>query len=445
MIVADVVLRNRRRLRLELPTTTTSALIDLRPVAIEQPTLPDKQSIAVLPFNNLSNDPEQAYFTEGLTASLTTDLSRVSGLFVISSSTTATLAGKIIDIRQLGRDLGVRYVLQGSVQRGSDRLRVNAQLVDAETGVQLWSDRFDGSEADVFVLQDQITARIANSIGRKITAMAATDAEKRGANPQAIDFLIRGIALEGKPSTLERYVEREMLFRKALALDPNNADAWAHLGRALLGPLPSFGHAFTADQRDKKLQEGRAAVKKALAFDPTNAQAHYAEGLLNRVLGNSAESARASEAAITLDRNYAPSYTHLGIALTLLGEPEKAIPWLEQAMRLDPLGPQVAQIQASFARAYFLLRRSDLAIEWALKGLKSNSKRPKIAATLATAYAQKGDDASARRVVEDLLRDWPNFKIIDGLDPPGPFSPEAYRKLYEQVYLPAARKAGIPE
>ena len=169
MIVADVVLRNRRRLKSEVPVMTAGALIDAQPVAIEQPTLPDKQSIAVLPFDNLGNDPKQAYFPEGLTASLTTDLSRVSGLFVIASATTATFAGKIIDIRQIGRDLGVRYVLQGSVQRGSDRLRVNAQLVETASGAQLWSDRFDGGEADIFALQDQITARTRIPSGAKLT------------------------------------------------------------------------------------------------------------------------------------------------------------------------------------------------------------------------------------------------------------------------------------
>jgi adenylate cyclase len=445
MIVADVVLRNRRRLKLEVPTTTSSPLVEAQPDTVVQIPQTDRQSIAVLPFKNLSNDPEQAYFAEGLTVSLTTDLSRISGLFVIASTTTAILAGRIMETRQIGRDLGVRYVLQGSVQIGSDQLRVNVQLMDAATGVQLWSDRFDGREADVFALQDQITARIANSIGRKITAMAASDAEKRGANPQAIDFLIRGIALEGKPSSIENAIERETLFRKTLALDPNNSNAWAHLGRAILGQPVSFGSALTVEEKIKKLEEGRAAVEKALALDPMNAQAHYAEGLLYRVLGNHAESLRANEVAITIDRNFTPAYTYIGVAQILLGEPEKAISWNEQAMRLDPLGPQLSQQQTNLGRAYFLQQRSDLAIDWLLKCVKSNPMRPQGRAALAAAYAQKGDDDSAKQVVEDLLRDWPNFKISDCLDPPGPFSPEAYRKLYEQVYLPNARRAGIPE
>ena len=446
MIVADVVLRNRRRLRLEVPATTSSALIDTQLVVVEQFTSPDKQSIAVLPFNNLSNDPEQAYFTEGLTASLTTDLSRISGLFVIASATTATLAGRVIDIRQIGRDLGVRYVLQGSVQRGSDRLRVNAQLIEAASGAQLWSDRFDGGEADLFALQDQITGRIANSIGREINVRAAVDAEKRKTNPQATDFLIRGIALADKPHTLEGLLEQEELFRKALALDPNNSDAWARLGRAILMQRTNFGSILLSEQKDEKLREGRKAVEKAIALDSKSARAHLAEGVLYRVLGNNAASARAMEAAVALDRNLAIAHAGVGIALIHVGEPEKAIPWIEQAMRLDPLGPQIDIHQANMGRAYFLQRRSDLAIEWLLKAQSSNPRIPRVYANLAAAYAQKGDDAAARLTTDSLLRVAPNFKISDdAFDASGPFSPEAYRELYQQVFLPAARKAGIPE
>jgi TolB-like protein/tetratricopeptide (TPR) repeat protein len=445
MIVADVVLRNRRRLKLEVPATTSSTLIESQLVAVELLPPSDRQSIAVLPFNNLSNDPEQAYFTEGLTASLTTDLSRISGLFVIASATTATLAGKIIDIRQLGRDLGVCYVLQGSVQRGSDRLRVNAQLIEAASGAQLWSDRFDGGEADLFALQDQITARIANSIGREINVIAATDAEKRKASPQATDFLIRGIALADKPMVLENLLEQEVLFRKALALDPNNIDAWARLGRAILVQRTSFGSALLAEQKEEKLREGREAVEKALALGPKNARAHLAEGHLYRALGNPAESARANEAAIALDRNLTLAHSNVGIALIYLGEPEKAIPWIEQALRLDPLGPHIAIQQANMGRAYFLLGQSDLAIEWLLKARASNPKPPRYHAILASAYAQKGEAAAARLALENLLRVAPNFKTSDLFDPPGPLSPEAYRDLYEQVVIPNARKAGIPE
>ena len=236
-----------------------------------------------------------------------------------------------------------------------------------------------------------------------------------------------------------------MLFRKALALDPNNSDAWARLGRAILLQRISFGSALLPKQQDEKLREGRKAVENALALDLNSARAHLAQGLLYRVLGNPAESARANEAAIALDRNLALAHSNFGIALMYLGEPEKAIPWIEKAMRLDPLGPQIATMQAMMGRAYFLQRRSDLALEWLLKARASNPKLPRIHANLASAYAQKEDAAAAQLSLESLLRIAPQFTISNEFDTPGPLSPPAYRDLYEQVVLPAARKAGIPE
>ena len=324
-------------------------------------------------------------------------------------------------------------------------MRVNAQLVEAASGAQLWSDRFDGGEADIFALQDQITARIANSIGREINVRAAADAEKRKTNPQATDFLIRGIALADKPLAVENLLEQEVLFRKALALDPNNGEAWAHLGRAILVVRINFGSALSAEQKGEKLREGRKAIEKALALDPKNARAHQAEGLLYRALNNNAEAARANEAAIALDRNLALAHSNVGMALIYLGEPEKAIPWIEQAMRLDPLGPQIGIMQAIMGRAYFLQRQSDLALEWFLKARASNPKLHRPYALLSVAYAQKGDDAAARLALESLLRVAPNFKISDVIDPPDSLSADAYRKLYEQVVLPSLRKAGMPE
>ena len=207
----------------------------------------------------------------------------------------------------------------------------------------------------------------------------------------------------------------------------------------------NFGSALLAEQKDEKLREGRNAVEKALAIDPNSTHAHLAEGILYRVLGNNAESARANEVAIALDRNLVIAHEGVGIALIHLGEPEKATPWIEQAMRLDPLGPSIAIQKANMGRAYFLQRRSDLAIEWLLKARASNPKLPRVYSSLAASYAQKGDDAGARLALETLLRVAPNFKISDDFHPPGPFSSEAYRKLYGQVVLPAARKAGIPE
>ena len=416
------------------------------PIAREtDPSPSDTPSIAVLPFANLSNDPEQAYFAEGLTATVTSDLSRISSLFVIASSTAATFGGRVVDIRQIGRDLGVRYVLQGSVQRGGNKVRMTAQLVETGTGAQLWSDRFDGDAMDLFALQDQITGRIANSIGRQIVVMVARDAEKRKADPQAADLLVRGIALADKPNSLENLLEQEVLFRQALALDPNNSDAWARLARAIVLQRLTFGIALLPEQKDEKLREGRKAVERALALDSNNARAHLAEGLLNRALRNDAEAVRSFEVAVALDRNLMHAHGMLGSALTNIGEPEKAIPWIEQSIRLDPLGPQIGTIQQAMGRAHLSQMHSDLAIEWLLKSLASNPSLIRNRAYLSAAYAQKGDDAAARLACESVLRIAPHFKINDAFLPPGPSSTEAYRKIYEQVLLPAARRAGIPE
>jgi TolB-like protein/cytochrome c-type biogenesis protein CcmH/NrfG len=427
----------------ELPPATSDDTHP-RPVSVNQITSSERPSIAVLPFANLSNDPEQAYFAEGLTASLTTDLSRISDLFVIASTTAAIFGGKTVDVRQLGRDLGVRYVLQGSVQRGGDKVRMNVHLVDASSGVQLWSDRFDGVEADLFMLQDQITGRIAISVQRKIIAIAARDSQQRTDNPQVIDLLVRAIATADSRMALDNLVEQEVLFRRVLALDPTNADAWAWLARAiLLQRLPVRG-SLPSEQRNEKLEEARKAVEEALALNPNSAVAHVAECLLYRQLHRPFDEARAAQAAIALDRNSVRAHSYLGRAWIHLGEPEKAIPCIEQAMRLDPLGPAIGIHQSQMGTAHFLLKHSDLAVEWMVKARSSLPNHFFIYVYLAAAYAQKGNDTAARLAVENLLRLAPTFELSKTPDAPGPLHPEAAHKLYNEVVLPAATRAGIP-
>ena len=307
----------------------------------------------------MSSDPEHSYFADGITATLTTDLSRISGLFVIASTSTAKFGARTIDVRQIGQELGVQYVLQGSIQRGGEKVRVTAQLVETTNGAQLWSDRFDGDITDLFGLQDLITARIANTIGRHIDVDAARQAEKRKINPQAEDLLVRGIAIADKPQTFENLIEQEQLFRQTLALDPDNAEAWARLGRSLLHQQINFAGFLSSQQAKKKLRDAQQAVEKALLLDANNSRARFAEALLYRVLRQPAESVRANEIAIALDRNFAVARNVLSSALLDMGQPENAIPQTEQAMRLDPLGPQINTMQFNMGKAHFLLHRAD--------------------------------------------------------------------------------------
>lgn len=250
-------------------------------------------------------------------------------------------------------------MLQGSIQRGGEKVRVTAQLVETTNGAQLWSDRFDGDITDLFGLQDLITARIANTIGRHIAVDAARQAEKRKINPQAEDLLVRGIAIADKPQTFENLIEQEQLFRQTLALDPDNAEAWARLGRSLLHQQINFAGFLSSQQAKKKLRDAQQAVEKALLLDANNSRARFAEALLYRVLRQPAESVRANEIAIALDRNFAVARNVLSSALLDMGQPENAIPQTEQAMRLDPLGPQINTMQFNMGKAHFLLHRAD--------------------------------------------------------------------------------------
>src|SRR5574341_1175408 len=188
-----------------------------------------RHSIVELLSTNLSGDSEQAYVADGLTAKITSDLSRAAGLFVIAATTADTFKGKPINVQQVGKDLGVRYALQGNVQRSGEKIRINAQLADTSTGGQLWAETFDGDRSDLFALQDQITSRIANSIGREIVVAAARESETRKTDPKAGDLLLRAVALTTKPPTLENLQQQEKLLRAVLALDPNNIDAMAQL------------------------------------------------------------------------------------------------------------------------------------------------------------------------------------------------------------------------
>ena len=270
----------------------------------------DVLSLVVLPFINLSSDIEQAYFALGLSQTVATDLSRISGLLVISSASAATFEGKNIDVRHVSRELGVRYVLTGSVQHNDRNLRINARLVDGHSGAQIWSELFDGDDSDLLALQDRITGRIANSIGREIFVAAARDGEARNIDPKSSDLFMRGIAADNKPQSLECLREQEALFARAAELDPKHSDALARLARAILLQATQ-GHAPSLHKGDM-LARGIRAAEKALALDPGNARAHCAMGLVHVLRGDFERSALANETAIALDRNFALAHNNLG-------------------------------------------------------------------------------------------------------------------------------------
>jgi len=404
-----------------------------------------RHSIVVLPFSNLSGDPEQAYVADGLTTTITTDLSRAAGLFVIAATTANTFKDKQINVQQVGKDLGVRYALQGNVQRSGKRIRINAQLADTTSGGQLWAETFDGDRSDLFALQDRITARIANSISREIVVVAARESEARKTDPQAGDLLLRALALTTKTRGLKNLQQQENLLREVLVLDPNNVDAMARLATCLVNQRRVFINVLGPQIAEAKLKEGYSLALKANELDPASALTYEALGMYFTLRRDLAQAIAALQKGIALNRNHMPFYDGLARASLISGEPKKAIEYAEQSLSLDPRGPQITTPMIFLGMGHFFLGHDDLAIEWLEKSRAETPKNPNVVQHLAIAYAKKGDLAKAKATAAELFRIAPNFRLSNGGFYPFPSSPEAYKKLWSEVYMPAARKAGLPE
>ena len=402
-------------------------------------------SVVILPFSPLSADPDQAYFADGLTAELTADLSRITGAVVIASTTALTLKEKPVGLLQVGKELGVRYVLEGTVQRSVDKVRINARLGDAVSGAHLWAETFDGESSDLFALQDQVTARVANSIGRELVVIAARESESRKMNPSAVDLMMRGIALANRPNSLERLQQQEQAFRQVLVLDPGNIDAMARLSRALVLQKLFFGTLLPADIADVKLQEGYRYAGQVKELDPNNSRAELSLGLYALVHGDFTEALRAFGAGIALDRNNALFAVSLANTYVLMGEHAKALPYADLAIRLDPRGQGRFGAMYHAGLANFFLGNNDLAIDWFLKSRAGNPNQPRAYAGLVVAYASKGDTPKARESVSQLLQLVPKYSMSQSAEHPFPSSTSAYKQQYDSVYLPAARAAGLPE
>src|SRR4051794_22973048 len=266
-------------------------------------------SIVVLPFANIGGDPEQDYFVDGVTESLTTDLSRISGSFVIGRHTAFTYKGKAVDLKQIGRELNIRYVLEGSVQRGGNRLRVNVQLVDAETGNHLWAERFEKPIADLFDMQDEIVSRLANTLNAQLTEVEARRAE-RSPHPDAIDFCFQGAALANIGRTPEHMAQARGFFERALALEPENVEGL--VGTALANFAIVTG--FFIDDWAEHLTAAEVTVTKALSLAPNHPLAHLVLGLVQIFTNRAAQGIAECERALALDRNLASAHTSIGAA-----------------------------------------------------------------------------------------------------------------------------------
>jgi TolB-like protein/class 3 adenylate cyclase len=399
---------------------------------------PPRLSIVVLPFANLSGDPNQDYFVDGVTESLTTDLSRIRGSFVIGRHTAFTYKGKAVDLKQIGRELNVRYALEGSVQRGGNRLRVNVQLVDTETGSHLWADRFDKPIADLLDMQDEIISRLANTLNAKLIAAEARRAESM-LNPDAVDLIFQGRARLNEGQALESLTQARGFFERALALDPENVDAL--VGKAIVDI--SIGSTLLTDDRMARCTAAKAAAAKVLSLAPDYALAHLVLGVVHMITNRAAEGIAECEQALVLDRNLADAHACIGWAKALLGRSAETEVHTNEALRLSPHDIYAFRWINGIGIAKSQMGADAEAAAWLRRSIEANPNQSMSYFLLAATLARLGDMNEARAAVQAGLVRNTGFTVRRFRANPLSDNP-TYLAWRERLYE-AMRLAGVPE
>lgn len=408
------------------------------PKAVTSATSAPRLSVVVLPFANIGGDAEQEYFVDGVTESLTTDLSRISGAFVIARNTAFTFKGKAIDVKKVGRELNVRYVLEGSVQRGGNRLRVNVQLIDAETGSHLWAERFEQSVADLFQMQDEIVSLLANVLQGELIAIEARRAV-HSPNPDATDLYFRGWASLNKGINPEHYAQARALFSQALLIDPRCVEAL--VGSALAEYISAI-NSFT-DDKAARMKLAETAATKALSLAPNHAKAHRALGgvyaFTNRVELGIAQCERAA----ALDRNYAAAHAIIGLAKYFIGRGAETEAHVREALRISPRDTEAYAWICYAGIAKLWLGADADAVAWLRRSVEANRNYPLAHFYLAAALAHLGELAEARLAAKAGLELHPTFTITRYRASASCNHP-AYRAGRERTNE-GLRMAGVPE
>jgi TolB-like protein/class 3 adenylate cyclase/Tfp pilus assembly protein PilF len=403
-----------------------------------EPVLAPHLSIVVLPFTNIGGDPEQEYFVDGVTESLTTDLSRIAGSFVIARNTAFTFKGKAHDVKQVGRELNVHYVLEGSVQRSGNRLRINVQLIDAETGTHLWAERFDKSIADLFDVQDEIVSRLANTLDAQLTEEEARRSE-RSLHPNSMDLYFQGRASWNKGWTPQYMAQARGFFVGAIALDPRNIEAMV----GMAGTDLIVGATFLADDRAAYLAAAETTVVKALSHAPNHALAHLIFGAVQSSTNRAAQGVAECERALALDRNLADAHGEIGIAKLFMGRGAEAEAHINEAIRLSPRDIFAFRWLLMVGFAKLQLTADAEAVGWFRRSIQASRNYPIAHFGLATALALSGSLDQARTAAKAGLALDPSFTIRrfrDGAQS----NNSTFLTKRERVYQ-GMRMAGVPE
>jgi len=399
----------------------------------KDPPLPDKPSIAVLPFDNMSGDSDQDYFADGMTEDLITDISKLSGLLVIGRNSSFVYKGKSVDLRQVGRELGVHYVLEGSVRKAGNRVRINAQLINAQSGHHVWAERYDGTLDDVFELQDEITEKIVSALSVQLT-----DGEKHRlssqytTNHEAHDWFLRGRIRYREPGP-QANAEAHGMFDRALALDPGFG--WA---LAIRSYVKFHAWFFKWNTASDALTEAFADAEKAATLDPDLAAAHSYLGWMH-MWGEGHDRALAEhEEALALDPNFSEGYMWQASTLIYSGQPERAIEPMERAIRLDPHFPPIYLL--NYGNMYLQMGRYAEAEQHLRVVIEKAPDFPVSYIFLAAVLAAAGDEEGARKAGVEILKRIPGA-TASALSHQFPYAkPEHLVRMVDGL-----RTAGLPE
>jgi TolB-like protein/DNA-binding winged helix-turn-helix (wHTH) protein/Tfp pilus assembly protein PilF len=427
------------------PVATTSAAANLVPPLDQGDrkarlslSIANKPSIAVLPFQNMSGDPEQEYFADGMVEDIITGLSRFRWLFVIARNSSFTYKGRSVDVKQVGRELGVRYLLEGSVRKSTNRVRIAGQLIDASAGTHLWADRFEGTIEDVFELQDQVTASVVGAIAPRLRQAEIERARRKPTESlDAYDLYLRGLANAYK-WTREGNEEALRLNYKAIECDPDFSEAYARAADCFTR-RKLFGWAI---DREQEVAEARRLALRAVQLGKDDATvlsfAGYALAYVARDLDDGAAFV---DQALLVNPSLAVAWLHSGVVKVWLGEPDQAVERFAHAMRLSPIDPALFLMQQCMALAHFFAGRYDETLSWAKMALREQPDCHGALRIGAASCALAGRDEEAKKLMARLLEIDPALRISNLQNLLGPYrQPE-----HQAKYTDALRKAGLPE